>query len=323
MRVGDGFMALADRRIFVTMAFLNATGFDVQPQGVPMHPVRQRVRQRMAENLAQYPEKLQEWRQYAQSRGLANFQCQSFCLSLQADYPFQRIRPDAELGYPATAKLLRDFPEILRDFWITTELTNIWNEVKPEYIAELEKYDLEQMRRRMTFLWAYLRMPRPDALTIIHVPDLLDSHYHAMGAQYEAYYYCVEGPGAQSYSLDFHEYLHSIVNPWIQTNYPGYKNKLRRYYEDGEHRPLSRTYREPVTFTAECLVRALDSRLEVKWADDRATAQGIEGKVAWCTDQGLTLTRPFYELLGEYEAQDASFAGYLPVMLARLPDARP
>ena len=324
MRVGDGFMVLADRRVFATMAFLNATGFDDQPQGVAMHPVRQKVRKRMAENLAACPEKLQKWRQYVKSRNLGTFCYQDFALSLQADYPFRRVRPDKDLGYPVTAKLLQDFPGVLRDFWATAGLTNVWNEVKSEYIAELNKYDLAAMQRQMASLWEYLRMPRRDTLTIINVPNLLDAHCSAIGAHYESYYYCVESPGSHTYDLNVHEYLHSIVNPVVKTNFPAYQAKLLRYYEAGKRGPMSATYREPVTFTYECLVRALDHRFrEIQWTKAPVVVHSQETQVADLTAKGLTLTRPFYQMLREYEGDGASFEAFLPAMLARLPDNPP
>ena len=52
VRRGEGFVVLADRRVFATMAFLNATGFDDEAEGVSMHPVRRRVRALLAEALA-------------------------------------------------------------------------------------------------------------------------------------------------------------------------------------------------------------------------------------------------------------------------------
>ncbi len=326
-RIGEGFMVLADRRVFVTMAFLNATGFDNQPPGVAMHPVRQKVRKQTAETLAPHPEKLRKWRQYVKSKNLGDFTYQDFALSLQADYPFQRIRPDKELNYPFTAQLLADLPEVLRDFWITADLTNVWNEVKGDYQAELKKYDLAAMQRQMNFLWEYLRTPRQDTLTIVHVPNLLAAHHSAIGSDYETYYYCVEGPGSGDYSLQVHEYLHSIVNPMVKTNFPAYQAKLLRYYEAGKRGPLSKTYQDPVGFTSECLVRALDHRFIVQShlnATDAAQIRAAQAsQVANQTKQGLTLTRPFYELLPEYEASRLSFDAFLTAMLARLPDNPP
>jgi len=98
---GEGFMVLADRREFAMMAFLNATGYDEEAQGQQMHPVRIKVRELVAANLAQYPEKVKTWRKYRHGlvrRYMQTYNYQDFVLSLSTDYPFQRIRPDKELG---------------------------------------------------------------------------------------------------------------------------------------------------------------------------------------------------------------------------------
>jgi hypothetical protein len=321
LRRGDGFVVLADRRLFATMAFLNATGYDDEAKGKAMHPVRQQVRKQVSENLARYPGQLQRWRDYAKSRGLADFHYQDFAFSLEPDFPFRRVHPDPELGYPVEADRLRNFPEVLKTFWLSAGLSNIWSGVKSEYVAELNKYDLPTMQRQMAFLWEYLRMPRQDTLTIVIVPNLLDHHYGAQGARYGRFYYCVENPEASAYGLDFHEYLHSVVNPLVEAHYPKSKDKLIRYYNTGKGGPGSEAYQDPVTFTFECLVRALDRRIRAKWSGDAATVALVEGQVREDTANGLTLTRPFYEMFQEYETTGMSFEMFVPVMFSRLPDS--
>ena len=96
---GQGFMALADRRIFAVMAFTNAMGYDNGGDGRQMHPVRIMVRKLLSDNLAGHPKKVKAWRRYYETRKLANFQYQDYALSLGADWRFRRIRPDSELGY--------------------------------------------------------------------------------------------------------------------------------------------------------------------------------------------------------------------------------
>jgi len=136
-----GYIILADRRIFATMAFLNAVGYDEEKRGFRMHPVRRRVRQAIAKNLETHPEKLATWRQYWRKRQIPPFACKSYALSLKADYPFRRVRPDEELGYPHAAAALRGFPDILNDFWRTAKLEEIWTDVKPDYMAAVRTYD--------------------------------------------------------------------------------------------------------------------------------------------------------------------------------------
>jgi hypothetical protein len=319
-RQGGGFMVLADRRVFTIMAFLNAAGYDEEIQGKQMYPVRVKVRKMVADNLGKNPDKLQSWQQYYKTRGLATFQYQDYAMSLSADYPFRRIRPDNELGYQWTAERLRDFPNVLNEFWVTAELDKVWSEIKSDYIAEINKYNMEKMNRQMSFLWEYLRMKRQDTFVIVNVPDPLDRYYHAIGAHYENYYYCVESPGAYSYDLNIHEYLHSIVNRIVKAHYDKDSDKLNKYYQAGTNGPMSKTYQEPVTFASECMVRALDDRLHVLLANDPTITKNLESRVADLSAKGLTLTQPFYLLLAEYEKSNKNFEEFFPVMLEKLPE---
>ena len=317
-------MVLADRRVFTVMAFLNAVGFDDEYSGQQMHPVRVRVRERVAANLAPHPEKLESWRRYYGAHSFGTFCYQDFALSLSADYPFRQIRPDSEIGYPAAAQSLKDFPEILNDFWVTANLDDVWQRIGPQYVTELRKYDFDRMEKQMAFLWQYLRMSRRDTLTLVNVPNLLDTHYHAIGAHYEDYYYTVESPGSHSYGLNIHEYLHSIVNPIVQAHPRAVKAAVRDYYEAGKDKPMFQSYREPVCFTYECLVRALDHRLSALASDTPETAhERAEARMAQLSEQGLTLAQPFYRLLAQYEESDQPFDRFFPTMLERLPKYQP
>jgi len=161
-------------------------------------------------------------------------------------------------------------------------------------------------------------MERHDNFTLVNTPNLLDSHFSAIGAGYESYYYSVEGPGSTGYALNTHEYLHSIVNVLVRENYPGCRGKLLEYYKAGKHGPASRSYRNPVVFTSECLVHAIDHRLAVK-ADPRRENWARQ-RVASISAGGLVLTQSFYDLLPEYERGARPFNQYLPILLEHLPE---
>jgi hypothetical protein len=323
MVTGEGFMILADRRIFVVMAFLNAVGYDDEVKGRAMDPIRIHVRQMVAANLAKSPEKLQAWRKYYQNNKFRNYHFQDWALSLSADYPFKRIRPNNELQYVRTALSLNDLPGLLNDFWVDANLEQVWNAVKPDYIAELKKYNFEKMKRQVSFLWEYLRMKRSDTYVIVHVPDPLDRRANAIGARYENYYYSVESPGSSYYDLNIHEYLHSIVNPLVKTNYENYKSKLGAYYQAGKGGPLSESYQDLETFIYECLVRALDHRMRVKLEARDAVTKQAEDQIAEMTRQGLTLTQPFYLLLEDYEKSGKRFDEFMPLLFDALPKSGP
>jgi hypothetical protein len=318
VRRGEGFMVLADRRMFAMMALLNATGFDEELPGTPMHPVRVKVREMVAAELARHAQQAETWRQYIQTRRVAMFQYEDFALSLSTDYPFRRIRPDAEVGYAWALQRLPGMPQVLNDFWRTVHLDEIWSQVKPQYLAEIREYDLERMQREMTFLWDYLRMARPDSFVITNIPNLLDRHATSMGAHYEDYYYSVEGPGATSYGLNTYGYLHRVVDGWVKSNFEAARDKLLKYYEAGKQGPLAQAKQDPVVFVSECLVRALEHRLWVRQSGDAATETRVKEHIAALSEGGLSLTPPFYQLLSEFEQSDQPFDQFVPVLFGRL-----
>ena len=136
---GQGFIVMADRRIFAVMAFLNAAGYNDEAPGRQMHPVRIKVRKMLEHNLQNSQTKLAKWKKYYQQKPVPIYAYQDFALSMSPEYPFYSQQADNKLGYPRMAPILKDLPQVLNDFWSTAELDKVWKEVKPEYLAELRK----------------------------------------------------------------------------------------------------------------------------------------------------------------------------------------
>lgn len=319
IREGD-FIILADRRIFATMAFLNAVGYDDDTDEIPgeVHPVLLRVREILEAKDAAHPGKFRKWRIYYEQDKWPDHCYKDFVLSLSTDYPFKRIRSDIEWGYPFVAARLKDFPTILNDFWATVGLDEIWNQVKPGYLEEMRKYDFAKMKRQLAFVWEYLRMDRDDDFVFVSIPSLLDPH-SAMGANYENYWYMVESLQSSSHDFHVHEYLHSIINSMVEACYETHKEKLDTYLEARIGTIFAKSYRTTDTYTYECLVRALTYRISILLEKDPSIIKHYEGRVRYLTDNGLSLVGPFYELLPEFEQSDKSFEEFLPKMLEMLP----
>jgi len=318
----EDFIILADRRVFAVMAFMNACGYDEQADGIPMHRVRLRTREAIQLKLGAHPDKLAEWKRYYRRKALPSFCYLDYALSLSDDYPFVPIRPDSELGYPVTFSRLADFPDVLNTFWERVDLQQIWTQVKPDYLAEIQSYDLNHMARQLAFVWDYLRLERKDRFTFVSIPNLLDTHGHAIGAHYENYYYAVESPGSHSHDFNVHEYLHSVVNALVNRNYKAYQSKLDVYFRAGKNTPIAKNYGSPAGYAAECLVRALDHRIAILITDNPETADRRESIVKRRTQDGLLLTEPFYRLLADFEQSDTNFEEFLPEMLDRLAEYR-
>jgi len=319
VRNGD-FITLADRRIFAVMAFMNACGYDDKASGQEMYPVRLKVRQIINEKLKNYPEELERWKKYYKKNINASFIALDFALSFNDDYPFRRIRPDSEIGYSFAEWRLSDLPDVLNEFWEKMELEQVWEQVKPDYIEAINRYDFDLMAKQLSFVWEYLKMQRKDSYTFVSVPDLLNKRYYAIASQYENYRYAVESPGANTFSLNVHEYLHSVVNPMMNIKYSNNRNKLDKYYQAGKDMPLAKSYQHRIGYAAECLVRALDHRIGVLMTEDPALIKIHNRRINNLTIDGLLFVKPFYDLLIEFEESEMNFEQFLPVMLERLPD---
>jgi len=316
----DAFIALADRRIFAVMAFMNACGFDDEASGTAMHPVRLRVREAIQMKARDHADMFAKWKRYYNRRSLPSYCYMDYALSLSSDYPFHRIRPDHELGYWWPSLLLGNFPKILNEFWEIVELEEIWAQVKPDYLTEIANYDFNKMARELAFVWEYFRFERKDHFIFVSVPNLLDSHNFAIGAHYEDYYYAVESPGSHSDGFNTHEYLHSVINALMDKHYASQRKKLNAYFIAGKDMPIAKDYGQPKAYASECLIRALDRRMSLLMYDTPEAAKHIESMIKRVTHEGLLLTEPFYRLLDEFEKSDLTFEEYLPEMLKALPE---
>src|SRR5262245_57540483 len=137
-RSGRECEVVADRRIFVVMSFINAAGFDEEGRGATMHPARKHVRERIAENLRPHNNKLETWREFYRQRGLSNADYIEWAVTLNADYPFRKVGPDTVNFHREVAENLRNFPEILNEFWRLARLEEVWESSRPFYLAELQ-----------------------------------------------------------------------------------------------------------------------------------------------------------------------------------------
>jgi hypothetical protein len=326
----DTFVALADRRVFAAMAFMNACAYDDEASEIATRPVQSQVRAAIQLKAREHADMFHKWKRYYRKRSLLPSFCYiDFALSLTSDYPFQRIRPDSELGCWGTGLALYNFPKVLNEFWETVELEGIWAQAKPDYLAALHDYDFDYMAQQLAFVWDYLRLERKDGYTLVSVPNLLDSQPSAMAGHYENYYYAVESPAALSNGFNIHEYLHSVIDTLVDKNYAAQRKKLNAYFAAGKDMPMAKHYGRRKAYASECLVRALDHRMRLLMEDNpEAVPRGghaterlnRENVIKWISDEGLLITEPFYRLLLRFEDTDMDFEEYLPEMLDLLPE---
>jgi hypothetical protein len=230
------------------------------------------------------------------------------------------VGPHHPLGCLAADEGFEQLPNMLNSFWETVDLGEVWAQVKPMYVEEIHRYDLDLMTRQLHFIWQYLRMQRDDNDVLVQIPNLLGSHYSVCRVRHDNCLCSIEGPDSVDHTLSVHEYLHSIVNEIVTEHYPGYAEKLRAYCIAENNEPLAESYEDPVVFTYECLVRALDRRMRILLSDNVGQTQAHKDAVQRDTRKGLTLTQPFLALLAEFEKGSMPFDQFVPIMFEQLPD---
>jgi len=308
----SGFIVLADHRIFTVMAFLNAFGYDSEATGSEMPPLRVKVRQLVAANLRQSPQKLAEWQRtyarYVKARILLP-EYQEYALGITPDYPFQP-------ALPIRRKQLSEFHEILNNFCQTAKLDAIWEVVKPDYMSEVRAYQLETLQSDVDAVWTYLRMTRSDTFTFVIVPNPLCQSFTAQAVHRGAYYYIVNGPRVGR-GLNNHEYLHSIVDPIVNASLAPQRGKLDEYFRASKGKTIY--YGTTLNFSSECLIHALTPRLALKRDDTPERRAANEREIDDLMNRGFLLVRPFYELLGSFESSRLRFDQFVPQLFDRTP----
>jgi hypothetical protein len=311
-----GFIVLADRRMFTVMAFLNAAGYDSEAKGNEMPPLRAKVRQMVAANLQQSPQKLASWQRRYAGYVKARFrlpQFQEYALGLTPDYPF---RP----AFPSRLRQFREFHQVLNDFWQTAKLDAIWEAVKPDYMSEMRAYHLESLPSGVDAVWAYLRMPRSDTFTFTIVPNPLCQSFTAQWVVRGAYHYIVDGPRTGR-GFNSHEYLHSIVEPIVKTSLARQRRKLHAYFRASKGRTVY--YGTVPNFTSECLIHALTPRLALKRDNSPERRAANEKEIDSLMKGGYLLVRPFYERLAGFESSQLPFDQFVPQLFDEIPSYRP
>jgi hypothetical protein len=314
-----GFTVVADRRVFAMTAFMLAMGFDSTADESTMHPARLAAKQHLNAARSNSPEKFSAWKSRYDKDNIRHFVFLNFSLALSPEYPFRCVRRNDELEYRNLSEM-RKYIDILNDFWVTANLSELWINTKPEYEKVIKRYDLAKAERKIDEAWEYVRMPRKGAFTVVSIPNIIGRRSNGLGAKYGDAYWIVESPGAIAWSVNVHEYLHSIVNSIIQEHAPRAANKLKAYYKAGKSGPYSASYQKLDVFTYECLVRAIDARLAFFAALTQEERDKIIHRIADENSKGLNLAQPFYDALPAFEASGQSLEEYMPTLLEALPE---
>jgi hypothetical protein len=228
--------------------------------------------------------------------------CLYYTTLLGAPPDFRPALPAVYLKEDRRAAGLLGFHATLAQFYRECRIEELYfGTYKPILLRFLQAYDEQKMIADRDLLFRYLRLD-PDAydhIAVQIIPIPFDSYRVAYAHRQRDTLYLFDGPGIATGGLTLHEYLHMIVNPAVERNFPANAEQLSAAYQLSFQKEwIRQNYAGMCVFLSECFVRAIDHRLRlVKDPAGEAARMKTKSKICFETENGLTLVGYLYDRL--------------------------
>lgn len=310
LRAADSLQLDANENLFYVLAAMNAAGYD---EGIDLpdnSALRKQLREYLAkQNISGLAELKQFYRRhmarpgpYAGVQDLSQYI--SYALSVTGPPDFAWRTRDVEV--PPDAKALEGFTPLMIDFYRQAKLDRLWNQVRPIYDRELEKYHtpILSMTNKVD---GYLRVSTAGYLGRrfqVYI-DLLGAPEQIQTRNYGDDAFVIVTPSNEPRMFDIrHAYLHFQIDP-IMIKYGMDVAQKRSLIDLVQLAPLEQNYKDDfVLLTNECLIKAVECRLDKN-----------PGCAAQAMRQGYVLTQYFLEQLPVFEQQQQGMKFYAEEMI--------
>jgi len=295
----------ANETLFDVMAAINAAGYDEGLKLPDNDPIRQQVRDYLAQqNIGVLPElKIFYRRHMAKASPQAGVQdlaqYVSYALSVTGAPDFAWKGRDVEV--PPDAMSLSGFTPLLIDFYRQAHLEDLWKKVRPYYEKQLDAYH-SPILAMTSKLDGYLRVSAGGYLgrrfqiflELLGAPEQVQTRNYGDDA------YAIVTPSEKQRLFDIrHAYMHFQIDP-IMIKYGMDLKQKSSLLDLIQLSPLDDNYKTDFVLLAnESLIKAVECRL------DKNTA-GIEQAM----HQGYVLTAYFSERLPVFEKQEQGMRFY-------------
>lgn len=298
--------------LFAVMAAINAAGYDAGLESAGNNPLRQQIRQHLAQkNIAC----LGELKQFFKAHGQGNWSAElsqyiSFALSVEGPPDFTYRFKVNEV--PPDVRPLAGFEELMAKFYREAEIESLWNKVQPAYDQAIAAYQAP-VTQAVLEANAYLRNPTSGYLGRrfqIYL-DLLGAPNQVHTRSYRDDYFVVLTPSTEPQTEEIrHAYLHYLLDP-LSFKYAGAVFRNRGLNDYAQAAPLlEESYKDDISLLmTESLIKAIEARLtrggpaKQQPLVDQALAEGFVG------------TPALYELLAGYEKQERAMRLYYPDLM--------
>lgn len=236
----------------------------------------------------------------------------SFAMVVGPPPSFQYTLPQEQL--PPDVRDLSGFRKVLGDFYKEEHVDDLWKQVEPSYQAQAAQLrgPVSQIVEVATGYARRLNRFVGGRTFSVFVEPLVGSQ--ANFRIYSEGYEIAVNPGASGTMHDIRlAFLHFLLDPLPFNNLALVESKAY-LLNFAVHAPrLPDVYKQEfVSFTAECLVRAVDLRLGTLSQSDREAALNEDDR------DGYILVRPLYNGLAAYESSTSTLAEYFPTLIGSI-----
>jgi len=305
LRAAETLQLGVSENLFAVLAAINAAGYDEGLSLPDNSPLRKQLRDDLAKrNIAVLPELTRYYRKHMLRNGLQDLsEYISYALSVSGPPDFAWRTRDVDV--PPDAMALAEFTPLLIEFYRQANLAEFWNQCRPAYEKEMEKYH-SPLVSTTSAIDGYLRVPAGGYLgrKFQVFVDLLGAPEQVQTRNYGDDEFVIVTPSEKPRIFDIrHAYLHFEIDP-IVIKYGVDLDQKRSLIDFVQTAPLEPSFKNDFVLLAnESLIKAVESRLDKNPAE-----------VGQASRQGYVLTPFFAEQLPLFEKQEQGMRYYFPEM---------
>jgi tetratricopeptide (TPR) repeat protein len=295
----------ASENLFAVLAAINAAGYDEGLSLPDNAPLRRELRDNLAkQNIPVLPDLSRYYRKHMLKTGVQDLsQYISYALSVTGPPDFAWRTRDVDV--PPEAMALSGFTPLLIDFYRQANLAELWNQCRPTYEKEMEKYH-SPLVLTTSAIDGYLRVPAGGYLgrKFQVFIDLLGAPQQVQIRNYGDDEFVIVTPSEKPRIFDIrHAYLHFEIDP-IVIKYGIALDQKRSILDFVQTAPLEPSFKTDFVLLAnESLIKAVESRLDKNPAE-----------IGQASRQGYVLAPFFAEQLPVFEKQEQGMRFYFPDM---------
>jgi len=306
-----------DKRLFISYAFMNASGNDSEWRKEGMNPIRIDIRNILNERIDStflnkihkfiYENNLESWTNYA-VYALINDGPPDFNINVD----FNNSDLDSVSVYEFDG-----LKEYFIEFYSNYNIENLWKQYQHTIQEENQKYE-PYANQALLDITNYCRIhkdyfsKKANKIFFQQIPLLL--YFTAQTLKVNGSIYIISGPsdGLPSESTFYHETLHHPIGEIIEQ----YSDLINKYSEINSINKAELGYDTWIELFEECMVRTIDKRLQAKLYkqnyDELLKSIDSEYKI------GMILCPYLNEELEKYEKTNIALEEYFPKLLTNL-----